>query len=82
MNKNDFKTYDELYDFLKNMDDKTYESYRQCAYDFVHRKELKQSYIATQVVHQIMNNKQKDFSDRWNKFWVDVVNFIKFPLKG
>ena len=82
INKNDFKSYDELYTFLKNMDDKTYERYRQCAYDFVQQEKLKQSSIIKQVVRQIFNKKQKDFADMWNKFWVDVVNFIRSPLKG
>ena len=82
VNKNDFETYDELYTFLKNMDDKTYESYRQCAYDFVQQDEVQQANIIKRVVHYIFDKKEKDFADMWNKFWVDVMNFIKFPLKG
>ena len=79
INKNDFKTYEDLYSFLKKMDDRTYEGYRACAYNFVQRPELKELSIINSVVHHVFDKKEKDFFDLWNKFWVDIANFlIKF----
>ena len=82
INKNDFKTYDELYAFLKNMDDKTYDDYRQCAYNFVKQEKIWQNNIGKQVAHRIFDTKEKDFADIWNEFLIGVINFIKGPLKG
>lgn len=76
VDKRDFKSYDDLYAFLKNMDDKTYEGYRHCAYRFVQSDYLKQTYIIDRVVQCVFHNKKNDFYDWWNKIRTDVSTFF------
>lgn len=76
INKNDFKTYDELYAFLKNMDDETYERYRQCAYRFVQRKEVKQIEIAHRVSKLIFQQKPQTIFNWYHKICTDINTFL------
>ena len=76
INKNDFKSYEELYAFLKNMNDETYETYRQCAYHFIQQKQLKQTAIIDRVVHYIFKKKEKTLYDLWHQFWSDTLSFL------
>ncbi len=76
INKNDFETYDELYAFLKNMDDETYETYRQCAYRFVQQKEVKQIEIAHRVSQLIFEHKPKDFFDWGYHILIRITSFL------
>ncbi|MBR4927739.1 MAG: hypothetical protein IKY98_05370 [Alphaproteobacteria bacterium] len=76
INKNDFKTYDDLYAFLKNMDDKTYEHYRQCAYRFIQKKDLNQFEIIRQASRRIFQQKDKDLFDWWYDFRQKINSFF------
>ena len=76
IDKNDFKTYKALYTFLKNMDNETYEKYRQCAYNFVLKKEIKQTEIGHRVARYIFQKKEKDFYDLYYHYKIGIADFF------
>lgn len=56
IDRRDFVGYKDLYTFLKNMTDETYESYRKCAYDFIQTQRKQHEKVIDILVDGIFND--------------------------